>query len=218
MTHIPLAHLRIYTVYFYIIKKGDSMKFVLFAGSLRSGSFNKQLLKVIAKYLQSQGHETHLIDLKSLNIPLYDGDLESSDGLPVGIKTLASHINDSHAVIISSPEYNAAISGVLKNTFDWLSRIQPLPLQKKPIFISAASSGGFAGIRSMTHARVTLDAIGAYVYPQNFGLAKAHEAFKTEDTPTTSDTDLPTLADESNQKRLETLLTDFIIYAKKLNS
>ena len=91
-------------------------------GSLRAPSVNRKLL---AEAIRLYGPVEHRI--ADLRLPLYDGDLESSEGIPQSVQTLAAEIAGADAVIIASPEYNKAITGVLKNAPDWVSRVKGNP-------------------------------------------------------------------------------------------
>ncbi len=62
-------------------------KILAMAGSTREGSFNKKLVKIAAAAARSAGAEVTIIDLRDLDMPLYDGDLEARDGLPAVEKT-----------------------------------------------------------------------------------------------------------------------------------
>jgi chromate reductase len=84
--------------------------------------------------------------LAELAFPVYNADIEDK-GFPEGVKTLASAVAGCDAVVISSPEYNGGMSGVLKNTLDWVSRIKPMPWKGKPLFLMAASPGALGGTR-----------------------------------------------------------------------
>lgn len=183
------------------------MNFVLFAGSLRSGSLNKKLLNIIKKIIETKTeHKAEIVDIKSLNIPLYDGDIETA-GMPSGVLKLGELIQKADAVIISSPEYNGSISSPLKNTIDWVSRLRPIPLEKKPILLTGASPGNFGTIRAQTHAKPCLDTLKAYVFHTPYMLAKAAEAFNDQDE----------LVSDENKKRLTDLIISFSDYTKALS-
>lgn len=119
-------------------------------GSLRAPSVNRKLL---AEAIRLYGPVEHRI--ADLRLPLYDGDLESSEGIPQSVQTLAAEIAGADAVIIASPEYNKAITGVLKNALDWVSRIKGNPWRDKPVGIMSANagrSGGETGQYMLRHA------------------------------------------------------------------
>ena len=97
-------------------------KILAFAGSTRTESFNKKLARFAAVSAKNAGAEVTVMDLRDYPLPLYDEDLEDSDGPPENATTLYELFKANDALLISSPEYNSSISGVLKNTIDWTSR------------------------------------------------------------------------------------------------
>ena len=94
---------------------------VTFAGSARRGSLNKKLARGAALVAESLGAEGVFVDLGDYPLPIYDGDLEVSEGIPENARALAELIEDADGLFIASPEYNGAYSALLKNTIDWLS-------------------------------------------------------------------------------------------------
>jgi NAD(P)H-dependent FMN reductase len=89
------------------------------SGSLRKGSYNSALLRGAAAVAPPDAE----ITIASLDgIPLYNGDVESREGLPQAVVALKDQIAAAHGLLIVTPEYNNSIPGVLKNTIDWLSR------------------------------------------------------------------------------------------------
>src|ERR1700761_4096826 len=103
-------------------------KILAFAGSLRGGSFNKMLVRVAAHAARNAGAEVTVIDLKEYPLPLYDGDLEDSQGLPDNGRKLKDLFLAHQGLLLGCPEYNSSISAVLKNVIDWVSR--PVPGEK----------------------------------------------------------------------------------------
>lgn len=126
------------------------MRILGFAGSLREKSYNKMALRLVLEKAKVLGAEVEFVDLKPLNIPLYDGDLEKEIQLPDGIKILREKIQQADGVIIATPEYNHSLPGVLKNTIDWLSRTKYFPsvLGGKKVALFGASDGNFATVRA----------------------------------------------------------------------
>src|ERR1044072_2791431 len=98
------------------------MKALVFAGSIRTDSLHRKLARGAPAALRRRGLEVTLADLRDYPMPLYDGDLETSDGLPPAAhefrKLLAAH----DLLVIASPEYNGSFTALLKNTIDWTSR------------------------------------------------------------------------------------------------
>ena len=118
------------------------------SGSLRKGSFNTALIHEAARLFAPDQ-----FTLADIRFPLYDGDLEDSDGIPDIVVALHEQIKAADAVIISTPEYNSNISGVLKNALDWLSRSKPHPWAGKPVAILSAAAGRSGGARTQFSLR-----------------------------------------------------------------
>ena len=157
-------------------------KVLAFAGSLRKDSFNKKLARVAADAVRAAGGEVTLIDLKDFPMPLYDGDIEATEGIPPNAKKFKELMLAHPALLISSPEYNTSITGVLKNTIDWASRAEkgepPLAcFDRKVAALLSASPGALGGIRSLLTIRSILSNIRVLVIPEQQALPKAHEAF-----------------------------------------
>ncbi len=122
-------------------------------GSLRAGSFNRKLMLEAVRLFDPET----FVD-GNLRLPLYDGDLETAEGIPADVQLLADQIREADAVVIAGPEYNKAMSGVLKNALDWVSRTQGNPWRDKPVAIMSAAGGRAGGERTqmtLRHAMVT---------------------------------------------------------------
>lgn len=120
------------------------------SGSLRKESFNRKLIREAGRLSGAAFTEA------DLNVPLYDGDVEAADGIPAGVQTLADQIAAADAVVISTPEYNQALSGVLKNALDWVSRTEGNPWQGKPVAIVSAAAGRAGGARASYSLRLAM--------------------------------------------------------------
>jgi NAD(P)H-dependent FMN reductase len=120
------------------------------AGSLRAGSFNAALLRA-AIGLAPAGMKIETASIKG--IPLYDGDVEASQGIPATVAALKDRIAASDGLLLVTPEYNNSMPGVLKNAVDWLSRPPadiPRVFGGRPVAIMGASPGGFGTILSQS--------------------------------------------------------------------
>lgn len=158
-------------------------RILAFAGSTRSGSFNKKLIRFAADAARDAGAEVTLLDLRDLPLPLFDGDLEDERGLPENAKKLKTLLRAHDGLLISSPEYNSSITGVLKNAIDWASRAEaddepPLVcFRGKVAALLSASPGALGGLRGLVHLRAILGNIGVIVLPDQVAVSAAHEAF-----------------------------------------
>jgi NAD(P)H-dependent FMN reductase len=157
-------------------------RILAFAGSLRKDSFNKKLVQVAAQGARNAGADVTIIDLRDFPMPIYDGDLEASEGLPANGRKLKDIFLAHHGLLISAPEYNSSITAVLKNTIDWVSRpvagAKPLAeFTGKVAGLLSASPGALGGLRGLVHVRSILGNIGVLVIPEQQAITKASDAF-----------------------------------------
>lgn len=160
----------------------DRTTILALAGSTRAGSLNKKLLAVTASAAEANGATVTSVDLADLPMPLYEGDLEQSSGVPENAQRLKALMIEHDAYLIASPEYNGGITAVLKNAIDWVSRREgdepPLAAYRGKIAgLVAASPGRLGGARSLIALRQVLTSCGALVIPQQFALGQAAQAF-----------------------------------------
>lgn len=161
----------------------NSSKILAFAGSTRKESFNKKIVKIAVEGALSAGVQTDYIDLKDFPMPLYDGDLEAEKGLPENAKKIKKLFIEYDAFLIATPEYNSGITGVLKNTIDWISRPEPsdseylIAFKNKYALLISASPSIWGGIRSLMSTRNILENVGITVLATTKSLPKANEAF-----------------------------------------
>ncbi|KIN78555.1 NADPH-dependent FMN reductase [Sulfitobacter mediterraneus] len=120
-----------------------SPKLLGISGSLRREATNTKLLTEAARLFGNSEYA-----LADINFPLYDGDDEASTGVPAAVQKVADQIAAADAVILSTPEYNAGPSGVLKNALDWISRAEGNPWNGKPVAVMSAAAGRAGGVRA----------------------------------------------------------------------
>jgi len=145
-------------------------------------SLNKKLARVAAGAVQAAGAKATLVDLADYPMPLYDGDLETSEGIPPNARKLKDLFIVHQGLLIVSPENNASVSALLKNTLDWISRQDGeesglAPYKAKVAAIAGASPGALGGLRGLTHLRAILQNLNVLVLSEQFALGRAHEAF-----------------------------------------
>lgn len=155
------------------------------AGSSRKESFNKKLINEAASVAKQMGAKVLVVDLKDYPMPFYNGDLESTYGIPPRAKELRQLMAQSDVILISSPEYNASIPGELKNAIDWLSRKEPGDATRpafdgKVFVLMSASPGRRGGARGLIHLRTVLEDVGATILPQQLTVPSASTAFDQE--------------------------------------
>lgn len=119
-------------------------KILAVSGSLRRESFNTKLAREF-KRVAADGIDVEVVTLHG--IPLYDGDLEAAEGIPDAVIKLHDQMRDADGVLWVTPEYNGSMPGVMKNAFDWLSRVERgAMLRGLKIALAGASAGGFGTV------------------------------------------------------------------------
>lgn len=121
------------------------------SGSLRKASTNTLLIHNAAEIFGPDK-----FSLADIDLPLYNGDLEEGEGIPTKVQTLSDQIVAADAVVISTPEYNKAMSGSLKNALDWVSRTKGGPWNGKPVAIMSAAAGRAGGERAQFSLRLAM--------------------------------------------------------------
>lgn len=160
-------------------------RILAFAGSLRTGSYNKTLVKIAAAAASNAGAEVTLIDLRDFALPVFDEDLETAEGLPANALALKALFIAANGLLLSLPEYNSSLTAVFKNTIDWVSRPVPEETPKsafdgKIVTLMSASPGALGGMRGLVHARAMFGNLSAIVLPGQVSISKAYEAFTVE--------------------------------------
>lgn len=158
------------------------VKVMAFAGSTRKDSVNKKLVLEAAELARKRGADVTVVDLKDYPMPLYDADLELTEGMPEKAKEFRKLMIQSNVILIASPEYNGSVSAVLKNTLDWASRSEEGggsrdAFKGKKFVIMSASPGAGGGAKGLVHLRAILENIGGTVLPQQVVVPNAFQAF-----------------------------------------
>ena len=149
------------------------------SGSLRAGSTNTKLVRAAAA-----AFDPAQFTLANLRMPLYDGDLEEAEGIPPEAQALSDQIAAADAVILSTPEYNKVMPGVLKNALDWVSRTGPV-WKDKPVAVMSAAAGRAGGERAQWTLRLALLPFRPVILPgPEVMLASSSKAFDADGTLT----------------------------------
>lgn len=165
----------------------NTPKILAFAGSTRTASYNKMLVKIAASGAENAGAEVTYIDLRDFPMPLFDEDLEATEGIPENVRKFKELMIAHQGLLIASPEYNSSITAVLKNAIDWASRPQPgeaglAAFNNKVAAIMSASPGGLGGLRGLVHLRSLLENINVMVIPDQKAISQAFQAFNPDGT------------------------------------
>jgi len=163
----------------------DNPSLLVFAGSTRQQSFNRQLARAATAIAREAGAQVTLLELSDFDIPFYNADTEAQ-GTPADVIRLKEILWRHPAWVICSPEYNGSYTALLKNTIDWAS--SPVkghpdwedggkPFRGKVVGMLSASPGALGGLRSQSHLAPLLINAECWLAPKAFALGSAGSAF-----------------------------------------
>ena len=178
----------------------EPLRILVFSASLRRDSFNTKLAKLAAEVIEKHGGKADLANMQEFDCPSLNQDLEVNDFHADGAQEFRKRILANDAFIISSPEYNGSVPGLLKNSIDWVSRFRPQPFNEKHALLMSASPSMGGGNHGLWTLRVPLEKLGANLYPAMFSLATAHKAFTPEGK----------IVDETLAQRFEDNIASFL--------
>ncbi|MFE0042422.1 NADPH-dependent FMN reductase [Streptomyces albireticuli] len=136
---------------------------VLISGSLRRGSVNSAALRAVRRIVESAPGAPEAVSLPIGRLPFYDGDVERAGASPA-VRAARALVADADALVVSTPSYNGAVPGVLKNALDWLSRPDGAsPLTGRVVAVLSASPSGRGAIDAQPALMDLLDACEAVV-------------------------------------------------------
>jgi NAD(P)H-dependent FMN reductase len=183
-------------------------RILAFSGSARRDSLNRKFLAVAAQAAREAGAEVTLVDPADISLPLYNGDLEDSEGMPANATKLLGLIATHGALLVASPEYNSMITPMLKNTLDWCSRAEANPFEGKVAAVISASPGMYGGVRSLQLAQQLLLKLGCHIVPGQCVLPHANKAFDAAGR----------LTDDRAQKSVREMAGKLVLTAAKLST
>ena len=182
------------------VQADQPVRYLVFSASLREDSLNTRLARLAAATIEANGAEVDHASMREFDAPSYDQDAQSADGFPPGAEEFRRRLEACHAFVISSPEYNSSLPGLLKNAIDWVSRFRPQPFNELHGLLVSASPSMAGGNRGLWALRMPFEHLGARIYPDMFSLAQAHTSFTSDGR----------LADEQLQIRFDDNVANFM--------
>jgi chromate reductase, NAD(P)H dehydrogenase (quinone) len=187
-------------------------KILIVPGSLRNGSRNAKLAAAAADAFVQAGVDVTRISLGDFALPIYDGDLQAKSGVPKNAVNLKRMLASHHGVLLVTPEYNSSVPALVKNSIDWISRVQDPNESRGQVFrerafaIASASEGRLGGTRALAALRLILTACHATVIPNQLALSFADEAYD----------DMDRLKHASDIEALQALVRQLIDFAQRM--
>jgi chromate reductase len=131
------------------------------SGSLRRASYSTAILRALQEELGSTAH----LELGHIDLPLYNED-EDGENAAASVHAFRRAISDAHGLVISTPEYNHGMPGVLKNALDWASRPSGRSaLKNKQVLVISNSPGFTGGVRAQAQINEALLSVAAVILP-----------------------------------------------------
>jgi chromate reductase, NAD(P)H dehydrogenase (quinone) len=160
-------------------------RILAFAGSARKDSLNKRVLAAAVEGARRAGAEVTHVDLRDWPMPIYDGDLETTEGLPENARRFKTLMKEHAGLLLACPEYNTSITPLLKNTLDWCSRSEPgeralACFDGKVAGLVSASPGALGGLRSLIVVRMMLSNIRVLVLPEQASVPRADQVLDVD--------------------------------------
>ncbi|MFL6823325.1 MAG: NADPH-dependent FMN reductase [Xanthobacteraceae bacterium] len=163
-------------------------KILVIPGSLRAKSYNVRLAALATKELTLADAEVTRISLLDYPLPIYDADTAETAGPPSNAVKLKQLMSVHQGVFIASPEYNASITPLIKNTIDWISAVRergeaPLAAYQNRVFALGGASPGRSGATHSLLALRQVLAVGcrALVIAEQVTVPNAEQAFDEMD-------------------------------------
>jgi chromate reductase, NAD(P)H dehydrogenase (quinone) len=178
----------------------EPVRYLVLSASLRDDSLNTRLARLAGRVIEANGGDVDNAAMHEFDMPSYDADVQRDRGFPAGAEELRRRLEGVDAFVVSSPEYNSSMPGVLKNAIDWVSRYRPQPFNERHALLLSASPSMVGGNRGLWALRIPFEHLGARVYPDMFSFAQAHNAFAQDGT----------IADSQLQQRFETNIANFM--------
>ena len=140
-------------------------KILAFGASSSKNSMNKKLASFVANKIAPQ--EAILIDLNDYEMPIYSDDRKKVDGIPEKAYEFKNLIKASDGIIISLAEHNGSYTAAFKNIYDWISVIEEIVWNYKPILLLSASNGSRGGKSVIIISSSSILFFLKYAHPDN---------------------------------------------------
>ena len=172
----------------------DRPHVVALCGSLRDGSYTRLALEVALAECEAMGASTDLIDLRDLDIAVFDADArEVGDAL-----ALKERVREADSVLLGTPSYHGSYSSILKTALDYCGFDE---FENTTVGLLSVSGGAFP-ITPLDHLRSVARALNAWVIPHHAAVPRASGKFENGE-----------LVDDGSRERVATLGRRAVEYA-----
>tara|TARA_B100001741_G_C16427877_1_gene539459 strand:+ start:257 stop:802 length:546 start_codon:yes stop_codon:yes gene_type:complete len=179
---------------------GDKpLKVIGLAGEYRATSKSGMLVNLALAMAKEQGADVEFWDLAERPLPLVG---EEGCWAHPNVKAFQSLLEQSDAFFLASPEYHGTMSGVMKNTMDWMYDKHV----GGKVFGLMSTLGGVTNANTLNHMRISLRWLHGWPVPEQLAIGHVKEAFD----------DAGELVDDELRQRLSSVVSSVLTAAKKL--
>ena len=171
-------------------------------GTYGLDSANGRMLEIMFEHCRELGAECITWNNAETPLPLVGAEGSWDD---VNVKAFQELASSSDAFVLSIPEYNGTMSGVMKNSLDWLYSKHT----SGKAFSLMCTLGGQASNNTLNHMRIAARWIHGWVTPEQIAVPHIKEAFDDDGN----------ILDENIAARVEGMaksLVDITAYLKSL--
>jgi NAD(P)H-dependent FMN reductase len=143
---------------------------VALCGSLRDESHTRTALEAALAAAADRGARTELIDLRDLDLPVYDADVGDAGD----VADLTEPVREADAVLLGTPMYHGSYSSPLKTALDYCGFDE---FEDTTVGLLAVSGGNFP-ITALDHLRTVCRALDAWVLPTQAAVPNASETIE----------------------------------------
>jgi FMN reductase len=157
-----------------------AIKVLGLGGSLRNGSQSERALRLAVAGAEERGATTTALTGEALQLPFYDA------GVPdrtAEARELVEAVREADGVIVVSPGYHGALSGLVKNALDYVEdlRDDTRPyLHGRAVGLIAVAHGWQAAVTTLNQMRTIAHALRGW--PTPFGAAVNSAEVKFDET------------------------------------
>jgi len=150
-------------------------------GSLAKVSTSLAALRIALEGAAEGGAETHLFDLRTLKLPMFDPDVS----VPPEVIAFCDAAYAAQGHLWSSPLYNGTVSGAFKNALDWLHVLGP----RTPAYLTdkviglISTAGGVNGLQAVNTMEFVVRSLRAWAVPLVMPIPQAARVFDVSGTP-----------------------------------
>jgi NAD(P)H-dependent FMN reductase len=170
-------------------------------GSIRRNRRSYRPARLLAERVRAAGHQTELLDLRELALPMYDEEPQT-EAHP-GVRQLRETLERSHASIWLSPEYNHSFTSVIKNAIDFVDE----ELRRKPVGVCGLAGSVLGGVRAVEQLKLVLIELHAVTIRDSVQFGEARTLFDADGT----------LLRPDFHRRMDLMISELAWYARALS-